>query len=66
MFIELEYRANIYNDSNNHIGGKAIVHRLVVKLKIATADKEVEQSLILAICTPLTSRVHKNIHQSKN
>ena len=28
-------------------------------------DKEVEQSLILVICTPLMSRVHKNIHQSK-
>ena len=39
MFIELEYRANIYNDSNNHIGGKAIVHRLVVKLKIQLIRK---------------------------
>ena len=66
LFTELEHRANVYNDSNNHIGGKAIVHRFCKGSKIKdTADKEVEQPLILAICTPLMSRVHKHIHQSK-
>ena len=66
MFTELEHRINIYNDTNNHIGGKAIVHRFCRGSKAKdTSDKEVEQPLILAMCTPLMSRVHTHIHQSK-
>ena len=50
MLTELEHRANIYNDSNNHIGGKVIVHRFCKGSKAKdTADKEVEQPLVLAI-----------------
>ena len=41
-----------------------LVPTLSMKAKDA-ADKEVEQSLILVICTLLMSRVDKNIHQSK-
>ena len=67
LFTELEHRINIYNDSNNHTGGKAIIHRFCKGSKVKdTADnKEAEQPLILAICTPLMSRVHQHVYQSK-
>ena len=62
LFTELEHRINIYNDSNNHMGGKAIIHWFCKGSKGQdTADnKEAEQPLILAICTPLMSRVHQH------
>ena len=67
LFTELEQRINIYNDSNDHIGGKAIVHRFCKgsKVKDAVDNEEFEQPLILAICTPLMSRVHQHVYQSK-
>ena len=64
LFTELEQRVNAYNDAHRHIGGKAIVQRFCKGSK-AKVDCDVEQPLILAICTPLMSRVHQHIYQSK-
>ena len=45
------------------MGGKAIIHRFCKSSKVKdTADnKEAEQPLILAICTPVMSRVHQHV-----
>ena len=47
-----------YNESNKDIGGKASVQRF------HTTEGECDQPLILAICTPLMSRVHQHIQQA--
>ena len=67
MFTELERRINAYNDANKNVGGKAIIQRFCEGSKVkADCDNEhVEQPIILAICTPLMSRVHQHIYQSK-
>ena len=69
LFTELERRISVYNDLHNKLGGKAIVQRFCKNDKAKgqhESDNEGdEQSLILAICTPLMSRVHQHIYQSK-
>ena len=67
LFIELERRIHVYNDTYNSMGGKAIIHKFYKgsKVKGHSDIEEVEQPLILAICTPLMSRVHQHIYQSK-
>ena len=62
LFSELEQRINIYNDHNTETGGKAIIHRFCNGSKL---NEEGKQPLILAICTPLMSRIHKHVCQSK-
>ena len=57
LFSELQKRINKYNESNKDIGGKASVQRF------HTTEGECDQPLILAICTPLMSRVHQHIQQ---
>ena len=59
LFIELEKRVNIYNENNKDIDGKASVQRFC-----KNEGKDDDQPLILAICTPLMSRVHRYIQQS--
>ena len=58
LFAELEERINKYNESNKDIGGKASVQRF------HTTEGECDQPLILAIYTPLMSRVHQHIQQA--
>ena len=69
LFTELERRISVYNDLHNKLGGKAIVQRFCKNDKAKgqhESDNEGdEQPLILAICTPLMSRVHQHIYQSK-
>ena len=67
LFTELEKRINVYNDTYNNVGGKAIIQKFYKgsKVKGHSDIEEVEQPLILAICTPLMSRVHQHIYQSK-
>ncbi len=67
LFTELEWSVNAYNNAHRHIGGKAIVQRFCKgsKAKGDCDNEDVEQALILAICTPLMSRVHQHIYQSK-
>ena len=62
LFTELERRINAYNDANKNVGGKAIIQRFCKGSKVkADCDNEhVEQPLILAICTPLMSRIHQH------
>lgn len=60
LFTELEKRIHAYNDTHNEIGGKAVVQRYQ-----KGTTKCQEELLILAFCTPLMSRVHKYIQQSK-
>ncbi len=60
LFTELEKRINAYNDANSVIGGKAVVQRYH-----KTKGDEQEEPLVLAICTPLMSRVHEYILQSR-
>ena len=60
LFIELEKRVNIYNEKNKDIDGKASIQRFC-----KSEGKCDDQPLILAICTPLMSRVHQHIQQSK-
>ncbi len=60
LFMELEKRINAYNDANNVIGGKAIVQRY------HKSKGEQEEPLVLAICTPLMSRVHEYIMHQRN
>ena len=64
LFTELEQRVNVNNDAHRHLGGKAIIQRYCKGSKV-DGHEEVEQPLILAICTPLMSRVHQYIHQTK-
>ena len=65
LFIELERRINVYNDAHKDSGGKAIVKRFCKSKKGPCDNEDDEQPLILAICTPLMSRVHQHVHQSK-
>ena len=63
LFTELEQRISIYNDTHSNVGGKGTVQRYV---KHKDDDgKHMDQPLILALCTPLMSRVHEYIYQSK-
>ena len=62
-FTELERRVHIYNDANGDIGGKAIIQKYCKGR--SNDDEGVGQLLILAICTPLMSRVHRYTLQSK-
>ena len=63
---ELERRVNVYNDAYGEVGGKAIIQRYCkTKSKNPNNDEGMDQPLILAICTPLMSRVHHYILQSK-
>ena len=68
LFTELEWRINAYNDAHKNMGGKAIIQRFCkgsnLKVKADCDNGHVEQPLILAICTPLMSRVHQHIYQS--
>ena len=64
LFTELEKRVNVYNDTHRHAGGRVILQRFCKGSK-EKDDFGVDQPLILAICTPLMSRVHQYIHQSK-
>ena len=66
-FTELEKRIIVYNDTHSNAGGKAIIQRYCKgsKIKGHSDNKEIEQPLILAICTPLMCRVHEHICQSK-
>ena len=65
LFTELERRVNVYNDAYGEVGGKAIIQRYC-KTKSKNPNNEgMDQPLILAICTPLMSRVHHYILQSK-
>ena len=59
LFIELEKWVNIYNEKNKDIDGKASVQRFC-----KNEGKDDDQPLILAICTPLMSRVHRYIQRS--
>ena len=59
LFTALEERVIAYNESNSEHGGKAVLQRFI------KGEKQDEQPLILAVCTPLMSRVHENIQQSK-
>ena len=59
LFTELEKRVNIYNEKNKDLNGKASV-----QFFCKTDGSEDDQPLVLAICTPLMSRVHKHIQQS--
>ena len=66
LFTELERRVNIYNDAYGGVGGKAIIQRYCKGKNGGSNDGEgVDQPLILAICTPLMSRVHEYTLQSK-
>ena len=60
LFTELKRRINIYNDANRNIGGKAIIQRFYKdsSAKGNYFNEDTEQPLIVAICTPLMSRVH--------
>ena len=64
LFTDLEQRVSIYNDTHRNAGGRAMVQRYC-KVSKTKCDTDVEQPLILAICTPLMSRVHQHIYQSK-
>lgn len=59
LFTELEKRINIYNDEHRCLGGQASIQRFC-----KTEVKGDSQPLILAICTPLMSRVHQLVQQS--
>ena len=68
LFTELKRRVAMYNDSYREQGGNASIQRYCkASLKISSNDKEEDQPLMLAIaiCTPLMSRVHQRISQSK-
>ena len=66
LFTELERRVAVYNDSYREQGGNASIQRYCkASLKTSSDGKEEDQPLILAICTPLMSRVHQLISQSK-
>ena len=67
LFTELERRINAYNDAHRNVGGKAIIQRFCKcsKGKGDCGSEDIEQPLILAFCTPLMSRVHQHIYQSK-
>ena len=58
LFVELEQRINQYNEINRHSDGKASVQRF------NNIEGKGDQLLILAMCTPLMSRVHKHIQQA--
>ena len=60
LFTELEKWVNTY-DTHRYAGGRVILQQFCK----GSNDLGVDQPLILAICTPLMSRVHQNIHQSK-
>ena len=60
LYTTLEGKLIAYNEANARFGGKAVLQRFT-----KGETKEVEQPLILAICTPLMARVHENIQQSK-
>ncbi len=57
LFADLEARINKYNETNKDLGGKASVQRF------NNSEGKRDHPLILAICTPLMSRVHKHIQQ---
>ena len=59
LFEELEKRVNIYNEEHKECGGRALLKRFC-KGKSGSCD----QPLILAICTPLMSRVHEHVVQA--
>ena len=59
MFDELEKKINMYNSENDTIGGKAVMQRF-----IKGNDGTLDQPLIVAIVTPLMSRVHEFVKQS--
>ena len=68
LFTELEQRVSVYNDVHNKSGGKAVIQRFCKGNKAIgqyESDNGDEQPLILAICTPLMSRVHQHVYQSK-
>ena len=56
---ELEKRVNIYIEEHKECGGRALLKRFC-KGKSGSCD----QPLILAICTPLMSRVHEHVVQA--
>ncbi len=58
LFAELEKCVAVYNEEYNDIGGKAFIQRY-------SDCNGKEEPLILAVCTPLMSRVHRHILQSK-
>ena len=58
LFAELEKSVNPYNEDCNGVGGKALLQR-------CCNYNGTEEPLILAKCTPLMSRVHKYVSQSK-
>ena len=58
LFVELEKRVCGY-EAYNQTGGKAYVQRY------HKSKGEPEEPLVLAVCTPLMSRVHEHIKQSK-
>ena len=64
LFTELEKRINVYNGTHSNAGGKAILQRYCKgsKIKGHSDNEEIEQQLILAICTPLMSRVYMNMY----
>ena len=65
LFTELEQRSNVYNDAHKSVVGKRVIQRYCKGSKIKGDNGEVDQPLVLAICTPLMSRVHQHIYQSK-
>ena len=67
LFTEHEKRIIVYNDTHSNAGGKAIIQRYCKgsKIKGHSDNEEIEQPLILSICTPLMCRVHEHICQSK-
>ena len=64
LFTALEKRIYAYSDANSESGGKAVVQRYY-KSKGDNGEISQEEPLVLAICTPLMSRVHEYIVQSK-
>jgi hypothetical protein len=62
MFAELERRVCTYNEAYREDGGNAVVQRFHKGGE--GQDENVDQPLILAICTPLMARVHKHIQQA--
>ena len=60
MFKELEKRIEEYNNENKDKGGKAVLQRFQAAMG-KTKDKDTP--LVLAICTPLMSRVHAMVQQ---
>jgi hypothetical protein len=53
-----------YNDANSEVGGKAVIQRYY-RNKGDDGKASQEEPLVLAICTPLMSRVHEHIMQAK-